>query len=157
MINRLTIPKVVSPLGSVTQWTCDTCNDPITNPEMAVVIGKRDSNDQVLGWKIVHKQCDPSSGQVDSFSVELTRYLGDDGLSTLLSLLSPGPLKGGNAVVPADLNEFVDLARRLHIPHYEEARTRFDEDSVRDELFEAAEGFPYMTDTLSRIAQGKIG
>lgn len=162
MINRSTIPKVVSHLGSVTRWTCDTCEDPITNPEMAVIVGKRDSNDRVFGWKIVHKnddtkRCDPDNVQDYMFSAELTRYLGDDGLSTLFSLLSPGPIKGGSAVVPADLNEFVDLARRLHIPHYEEARARFDQDSVRDELSDATESFPYMTDTLSRIAQGKIG
>lgn len=71
----------------------------------------------------------------------------------LLSWLSDGPLKGGNSRSQVvNLNEYVDLVRRVQTPYYEEARPRFDEEKIRDAYGDANECAPYRPDNLREIA-----
>jgi hypothetical protein len=56
----------------------------------------------------------------------------------LLNLIDPGPLgeRGEAAPCVADLREWAELARRLAIPYYEEARVYFDR-AERDGFFDS--------------------
>jgi hypothetical protein len=56
-------------------------------------------------------------------------FLGADGLQALLAFLDAGPLLAPDGPPQdgvADIRNYVDTVRRLHIPHYEEARRYFD-------------------------------
>jgi hypothetical protein len=64
-------------------------------------------------WEDIHKaKCDPHD---HVSSAELTRFLGPEGLSYVLSLASTGPIRlsGGSESprTPANLDEFVDFRR----------------------------------------------
>ncbi|WP_420121434.1 hypothetical protein [Nakamurella sp.] len=91
-------------------------------------------------------------------TVELAACLDRDGLSLLLAFLSAGPGRpgeGGPAV--QDLDEFVDLIRRLHVPYYEPARDRFDDPAVREALRRGDRVGPYQSPELRRLAAGEAG
>lgn len=145
---------------TLSRWICDACSKPIDSAEHGIVVFLRDARLDADHFRIVHKQsapgypnCDPqgSTGWVD-----LPRMLGVDGLTYLLSFLSAGPLKGPGGMGVADHDAFVDLVRRVQIPFYEEARSRFNEESVRDALGDANEVFPYLPTTLEGVADGTI-
>lgn len=89
--------------------------------------------------------------------MEFDDILGPTGLAWLLALLSPGPFRGGALNRIVDLDTFVDLVRRLQTPYYEEARTRFPERAVIDDLAGANEVWPHTPAVLKRIADGEIG
>lgn len=107
----------------LTTWICDTCGEDITDAERALVVWR---NEGRLGYdfRIVHKnmdgrQCDPESRDGFVLHTELSSFLGADGLAYALSLLSPGPILGGDDVRVKDFNGFVDLVRRTQTPWYE--------------------------------------
>jgi hypothetical protein len=90
-------------------------------------------------------------------TLELHDVLGPDGLAHLLYFLSIGPLKinAGSHTVPriADMDQFVDIVRRLQTPHYEEARRYFGASEVRDEYADSNEVGPYTQYALKRIIE----
>jgi hypothetical protein len=77
-------------------------------------------------------------------------------LTTLLSWLSRGPVDGGGHpdVAIEDLDGYVDLVRRLQIPHYEQARRRFRDQEVHEKLVGVNPVHPYTQDNL-RWAAGQ--
>jgi hypothetical protein len=115
----------------------------------------------MYAFKIVHKSMEPwrcmdradASGYRDTY--ELSWCLGIDGLSELLSWLSWGPVDGGGHpdIAPEDLDDYVDLVRRLQLPHYEEARRRFRISEVREQLSGVNPLFPYTQDRLRWAAE----
>lgn len=114
--------------GSI--FYCDVCGEPIESPSDGYVIWNRmPKTHEHVGFKIIHQErCDDRSFLS---SLPLERFLGNDGLNYLLSWLSYGPLYPHNTKTNAglkivDFDEFVDLARRLQLPLYEEARRYFD-------------------------------
>ncbi|AMY56499.1 hypothetical protein A3L23_05201 (plasmid) [Rhodococcoides fascians D188] len=134
----------------LTNWKCDSCGDAIVEPAKALVVARYDRDRHPFGWLIVHKgDCDPAGYM---FNVELTSFLGAEGLAHLLAFLSAGPLKGGGASRIADFDGFVDLVRRVQTPYYEEARPRFDDEDVHDRYDDANEYFPYLPKQLQKIA-----
>ncbi|KOX14987.1 hypothetical protein ADK66_03025 [Micromonospora sp. NRRL B-16802] len=143
-------------------WQCDRCPDLITDPDMALVVW-RSENQKREGFLIVHKSvdgrdCDPGSPAGYRESLELSNFLGGTGASMMLSWLSMGPVRGvpdTNRV--ADLDEFVDLFRRVQVPWYEQARSRFQEEETQHWLSDANEYYPYLPDTLQRTAEGRLG
>ena len=146
----------------LTKWRCDTCQGPITDVEKAVVVARCDEELRLSDFRLVHKSmdgrhCDPGDRGGYESSWELGDLLGEDGLASLLAFLSPGPLRGGNANRIVDVDEFVDLVRRLHTPYYEEARPRFTEPEVVNDLADTSEDWPYVPAVLKRIAAGEIG
>jgi len=113
---------------------------------------------EAYDFKIVHQSgvngqggCDPGARAGYVSNLNLPILLGEDGLAYLLSMLSAGPLKGGGITV-SDLDGFVDLTRRLQTPWYEQARARFGDEDVKTDLADANEVFPYLPETLKKIA-----
>ncbi|MCK2240873.1 MULTISPECIES: hypothetical protein [unclassified Crossiella] len=151
-------------------WSCDACGKPITSaPNDGIVVWRtRETDGRYLDhdFKIVHKtiepdpvphRCDPGNAGGYDAHIDLTVLLGADGLAWLLSWLSAGPFLGGGHLQVADLDEYVNLVRRLQTPYYEQARQNFNDEAVRDILCDASEVAPYLPDTLHRIAAGTLG
>ncbi|MER7114138.1 hypothetical protein ABT332_06575 [Saccharomonospora azurea] len=152
-------------------WTCDVCGEPVTSdPNDGLVVWRSepyDQGDRDYDFKIVHKTilsdpeprlCDPGSKRGYSGNLDLTLFLGADGLALLLSWLSPGPMQGGtNAPRVVNMDQFVDFVRRVQTPYYEEARTRFADDQTHHWLGDANEYAPYLPETLQKIADGTLG
>jgi len=137
----------------LTRWYCDVCGQVIEDANDGYVIWRSDEDGREFDFKIIHRsRCDernfPSSLPLDSF-------LGVDGLSTLLSFFSLGPImKNANQeslCKVKDVDEFVDFFRRVQTPYYEEARKRFDNYDILQDLSDANEILPYLTDTLQDI------
>jgi hypothetical protein len=155
---------VVQP--GVDHWYCDVCQETITDPTKGMVVSKssRTSDGYVEhDFLIVHKGyqgdggCDPGNRAGYTYSLDIETYLGLEGQAWLLALLSAGPLLGGGSRARVrDLNEYVDLFRRLQTPHYEEARRRFGDPEVRDWFSDANEVLPYTPDVLYRVAHDQI-
>lgn len=147
----------------LTTWICDTCGGTIDNPGRAIVTWRDDHDLRAYEFLLVHKNidgfnCDPGSLAGFSSSLDLDGLLGVDGAAWLLALLSAGPLKEPSDFMPRvkDFDGFVDLFRRLHTPWYEEARQRFNEGSVRDQLSDANEVLPYTERVLKAIAEDEM-
>ena len=143
-------------------WVCDICSDPIPTSRVGLVIWRDSDERPMYDFKIVHKSMDAwrcwERAEADGYraSYELGWCIGIDGLTNLLSWLSRGPVDGGGHpdVVFEDLDGYVDLARRLQTPYYEEARRRFREQEVRERLGGVNPQFPYTLDNL-RWAAGR--
>jgi len=143
------------------QWTCDLCHKSIKSAAEGYVVWKDPAGlHNAHDIMIIHQaKCDPGSGAGYASSYPLTEFLGTDGLTTLLSWLSVGPIYGPSEITPTvrDLDEFVDFVRRVQIPYYEEARPHFGEEKVQHALGDASESYPYHPDVLKRIADGTVG
>ena len=138
----------------LTTWRCDVCGELIDSPESGYVIWKTDPNLLSFAFKIIHKKkCDLKD---HSSSAALSDFLGENGLAYLLTKLSLGPIKKSqgqpSACQIADMDEFVDFFRRLQTPYYEQARTRFGVAEVKDDFSDSNELYPYLPETLKRIA-----
>ncbi|MEE3918211.1 hypothetical protein V2I01_04940 [Micromonospora sp. BRA006-A] len=64
-------------------WQCDRCPDLITDPDMSLVMWRREDG-KFTDFLIVHKStdgrsCDPGSRAGYQESVELSNFLGDTG------------------------------------------------------------------------------
>ncbi|MDG4760484.1 hypothetical protein [Micromonospora sp. WMMD710] len=142
-------------------WICDSCGDGITDPGMALVVWR--SGPEYRDFLIVHKSvggrdCDPEAGAGYTGNLELKFFLGLEGLTRLLGWLSAGPIRNvpdSNRV--SDMDGFVDLVRRVQIPWYEQARSRFRDEQTHHWLGDANEYYPYQPDVLQRIAQERLG
>lgn len=139
---------------------CDTCKEAISDTGMAMIVAKRGSDDDPFkfrDFRVVHKnvdgrRCDPDDISGYLLSFELSEFDGEDGLSTFLSLISRGPLDTPRSKEnPVD--QFVDLARRLFVPHYEEARWNFRTQEAQETFAGSSEATPYTQRNLIRIAQ----
>lgn len=148
----------------LTVWKCDTCGDDITDPSTGIVTYRRDDERRASDFRIVHKnipgtrrRCDPEAAEGFIDSTELSSLLGANGLADLLSLLSAGPFSGLRGVVRvADFDGYVDLVRRVQTPWYEEARPFCSTEHTRELIGGANYTYPYLPDTLERIADQKI-
>jgi len=138
----------------LTKWRCDMCGEDIESADDGYVIWKSDAKSKEHGFKIIHAvKCDTSSSEY-TMSSALNDFLGDRGLTILLSKLSPGPIKGEQGEFGcqiADLDEYVDFMRRVQTPHYEDARRHFKNSSLLDDYFDANEVAPYLPENLKRI------
>src|SRR6478736_5864673 len=113
-----------------TTWYCDTCHEEITDTTAALLAWKDMRTEgggyQSGDFRIVHKgkKCDYDNSMA---TLELSDMLGPDGLAHLLYFLSIGPLKGPTRPESriVDMDQFVDIIRRLQTPRYEEARRYF--------------------------------
>lgn len=134
----------------LTQWQCTRCRQPVTADEGYVTW-----DDDLKGprnFKIVHQgRCDDGA---QHSSAALGDFLGPDGLAYLTSMLSYGPaLPNQGTPTPPDLEEFTDFLRRVQIPYYEEARQRFGEQEVQDDLQGTNQVAPYLQRYLQQLAK----
>ena len=123
-------------LEPLRQWFCDVCGDIIATPEDGYVIWRTDEHNRDYAFKVIHQAvCDRESYPA---SEAVKTFLGNDGLSYLLSFLSLGPIKLalGDSSEPQvkNMDAFVDFFRRMQAPYYEEARKRFCEPDVLELL-----------------------
>jgi hypothetical protein len=139
-------------LTPLRQWYCDVCDEVIENPETGYVIWKTDDRLLKYDFKIIHKaRCDLDDHQC---SMEVGKFLGLDGITRCLSFLSLGPVKatlGSTWQQVRDIDEFVDLVRRLQTPYYEEARRLFTEQELLERLSDASESFPYFSASCEKF------
>jgi len=145
-------------------WLCDICGQRIPDPGVGMVIFRDSSERPMHDFKIVHKTIDPwrcwDRAEADGFRAdeELYSCIGADGLTNLLSWLSWGPVDAAiqgrhrSHVATEDLDDYVDLVRRLQIPYYEEARRRFRDQEVYEELVGVNPIYPYTQDRLRSAA-----
>jgi hypothetical protein len=138
-------------------WYCDVCGELISTPEEGYVIWNVDEEHLDHGFLVIHNgKCDnpkyPSS-------IALADLVGPDGLSHLMAFLSVGSLRADPDYPTkpsiANIDDFVDLVRRLHVPHYEEARRHFDNGGVREAMSDANEYYPYVGKVMQKIAAGE--
>lgn len=142
-------------------WTCDSCGGQIDDANMSLVVWREDEQGRGYDYQIVHKntdgrKCDPGDQGGFEDSLEVSNFLGPNGASELLAMLSNGPIANSAQGMPevANFDQFVDLFRRLQTPWYEEARSRFAEDDIQEDFGSASPAYPYHPDNLERIAKG---
>lgn len=138
----------------LTVWYCDFCKEPIEDVKNGYVIWKCTDELRLHSFKIIHSvKCDQREDYTQSMAME--KFLGIDGITTLLSFLSPGPiisnLSSGSVQQIHDFDEFVDFFRRVQIPYYEEARRKFNNPKLLDRYSDANEVLPYMQKELKKI------
>lgn len=121
------------------EWTCDTCHKRINAPEdgfLEWLHGGPDNRSSIYGFRIVHHSprsprkpngnCYLYTDEPNRQDAHLDQFVGPDGLARLLCWVAQVP--GGETQTRAqNPEELVELIRRLHIPHYEEARNLFDQ------------------------------
>ena len=115
----------VPELRPLEQWYCDTCDEIIERATDGLLIHRVEAG-RASAFKIVHAGCDDPECKEKH---PLKDWVGPKGLAQLLGLLDPGvhhlPTFEGPKV--ADVREWVDLVRRLQLPHYEEARISWED------------------------------
>lgn len=138
----------------LTTWCCDVCGQWIEDVEQGYVIWKTGDGLKDRSFKIIHKsRCNLKDHRA---SAALRDFLGSNGLAYLLSKLSVGPIRkkiGGESYCSiADLDEFVDLIRRVQTPFYEEARRKFGKGEILEDHSTNNEALPYFPEQLMKIA-----
>jgi hypothetical protein len=131
-------------LEPLQQWICDECHTLIEHPDHGHMEWIVDARERASGFRLVHEdrrsprtpgdapatstRCYRYAGHPRRHDLDLTQFLGADGLVEMLAFLDPGrehvPTFDGPRV--RDVREFVEVFRRLHLPYYEEARLYWD-------------------------------
>lgn len=116
-------------LKPLQQWYCDTCGEIIECPKDGYVQFKRNDNQEIEDFIIVHhKSVSPRKNTQNGCyqyrsDDSLESFLGDHGKVELLSLLDPGPYHMPNfRLFVTDIRKWKDIFMRLQLPYYEEAR-----------------------------------
>lgn len=149
-------------LKPLENFYCDTCGELIEEPSHGYVEwGWDEGDDQRLdtGWRIVHHPTHSPrpNGCYNNLplSTALDEYVGPDGHARLLAFLDVGEhittVERRNRV--KNMPEFVEFARRLTVPHYEEAR-RYWSAAEADGYFDGAnEVWPYTQAALKELIE----
>ncbi|MEX2374109.1 MAG: hypothetical protein WD942_00795 [Dehalococcoidia bacterium] len=127
----------MSGLKELQQWICDTCRDVIESPQEGWLEWLESAGALEEGasdFRIVHAASgsqgtpcrpwmNPPAGKVTG-SLPLDGVVGSEALPFLLSKIDPGPylVEDFHGPYVASLREWAELARRLMVPGYEEAR-----------------------------------
>ena len=142
----------------LTIWYCDVCGEKVTDIKEGYVIWKTDDDYATYDYKIIHKvKCDrrnhPQSNSLD-------RFLGNDGLSYLVTFLSIGTVKRNLGEIsqryPKDMIEFTDFIHRVQTPYYEQARQAFCDDNFLRDYADCNELYPYCQENLKKIIEDYI-
>lgn len=138
----------------LTRWRCDTCHQDVSAANGSLTF-RNQFEEPFLAhdFRIVHTDgCRPSCDTSSADSLNI--YLGADGLGGLLAYLTAGPGRPGEpGVAVRDMDEFIDLIRRLHIPYYEQARTEFSRPRILEMLKNDDRWNPYRPANLRRMAE----
>lgn len=130
-------------LKKLTQFYCDECGEIIEKPEDGFVEWEDELKEKinkrfVRGFRIVHRKTKSPfrENREGCFKYGNSKYRSDDELSNFIkyklqriySLLDLGFMHDSEGDIGCrveNMKEFVDFAKRLTIPHYEEARKYF--------------------------------
>jgi len=156
-------------LEPLKQWICDECGEVIDKPEHGWLEWLQDSTTRKhKGFRIVHHKAysprkpDGSCYLYESKSearpdklldMHLDKVTGDAAMPFLLMFVAPMPhlRGGGGAWGVKGMKGWGELARRLTIPYYEEARLYWNM-AKADGFFDGAnEIWPYLPDVLKEI------
>ena len=137
----------------LTKWYCDKCGGEIPKKD-GYVIWKTGDDLKAHGFRIIHvTKCDNDRSYIASSALE--DFLGENGLSNLLSKISLGPLikvlRKETYTQISDFDEFVDFFRRVQTPYYEEARKYFKTEQTRDNYRDWDESSTYFPENLKKI------
>jgi hypothetical protein len=139
------------------QWICDTCQGRINQVSDGWVEWTDASDDgdyRPFGFHIVHHQSPCQyHGPRHLLDLPLSSFVGPNGLVRLLNILKPGPeFDPAGEFAARDRDEWCEFARRLQIPHYEEARQYWSL-AEQDELFvdDATEVYRYSQESLTML------
>lgn len=144
-------------LKPLKEWICDVCGDIVTVEDGYIIWRHTEDLMSEFDFKIIHQgKCDiqhyPSSGALKDF-------LGTDGLIKLTSFLSHGPIIYNNGMLAQpkikDIGHFIDFLRRVQVPYYEEARIRFKNRELLNDLSDANEVYPYLEENLRAIIENE--
>ena len=134
-------------------WRCDECGEPVTVKEGYVIWGRRD--DPNGEFRIIHQRvCDDRSM---TSSLPLADFLGADGLVKLTSMLSYGLLTYDTGITPRsehrlpNIDAWVDLVRRVQVPHYEQVTLLYTQPEVRERFSDSNETYPYLQRTIATM------
>lgn len=148
-------------LDPLTQFVCDTCGDVIESPKEGWLEWLSSAGKGAHGFRIVHhvgtsgNRCARYGDRSDVADGHLGWFTGERAMPELLRFIDVGPLLEDEYRGPRvkDLREWVELTRRLTIPHYEEARLYWDQ-AREDGMFDGAnEVSPYLPEKLEQIAK----
>lgn len=113
-------------LKPLQEWYCDKCGD-IVNIDRGWVEWINPLDETVHSFHIVHNddKCYFHDREYSRSDLPVTNLLGPDGLQWLLSFLDPKAEGDSQRFSRSSLASIQDIFRRLHVPHYEEARRYF--------------------------------
>ncbi|HLT41763.1 MAG TPA: hypothetical protein VKZ95_03585 [Sphingobacteriaceae bacterium] len=153
-------------LAPLKQFICDKCNNLIESPADGyveweqIILKGNPARLENLGFKIIHnslssplENCFFYSHSTNGQSSSLIEFLNENQMPRLLSFLDAGPHHVPHYLGPEiqNMREFVEFARRLTLPYYEEARTFF-HDAETDGYFEGAnEIWIYQSEILKNL------
>ena len=146
-------------LKPLEQWFCDKCGDVIESPDDGYVEWIGDGGYHVFGFKIIHSggRCHHYAAHPELSDSPLRDFLGTEGVIQMLRWLDAGPQHDTNYKgphVPAEhMREFVEVFRRLHVEHYEEARKYHKAAKRAGELIDMNEVYIYLPSTNKRIIE----
>jgi hypothetical protein len=141
------------------QYYCDTCGNLIEKPSDGWVEWL---NEEINGQRINHafRICHHKTVCRKYFDYRtadgsLEDFLGVNGLIHLLRFLDPDKTIAENYHGPilSDIREYIEIFRRLQIPHYEEARQYWDEAEIDGENDGSNEIALYLPDRLIRLIE----
>jgi hypothetical protein len=133
------------------QYICDECGQLIESVDAGWLEWLIDESGIHYGFRIVHHATSSprkTSGRNCYYEKHLTgdmhlaHFVATDGLAKLLSMFDR-PQK--------NMEELIDIVRRLHIPQYEEARQYWKQAEEAEYFSGANEYWPFMQENLTRI------
>jgi hypothetical protein len=152
-------------LRPLKQFYCDVCGELIESPDEGYLQWLKgpatEEGYEIFGFRVVHHfpHSPKSAHNPDGCyypqgapvaDLDLPHFMGPDGLVCLLDLLT-------HRQPPKDIQEFLEIIRRLHIPYYEEAR-KYRQKAVEEGFYDGAnEVWPYLQDTLKAIIERYSG
>lgn len=137
-------------------FICDECGQMIENVDDGWLESILDHEMYYSGFRIVHHittsplnrkygcYYDPDRIPGTISDMYLNHYTGIDGLAELMSVF-------GDKL--RDSAELVEIVRRLHLPHYEQARLYWQQAKADGYAGEANEAWPYKQKNLKGIIQ----
>lgn len=141
------------------QFICDSCGEMIESTDDGWVEWISDDDLKAHSFRIVHRdqKCQYDSYRVRGLSDDhLTEFLGPNRLANLYRFIDLGPIhdpKGLRSPKARNLREYMEIVRRLTIPHYEEARLYWDK-AKQDGFFEGAnEIWVYFSNNLKALIE----
>lgn len=145
-------------MAGPTSWRCDACATPVTADGGVLAYLTQGRPPFASGrFRILHAPCGMAE-DAELVTVRLSACLDRDGLSLMLAFLSAGPgRRDETGPTVDDVDEFVDVIRRLHVPFYEPARLRFGEPQVQRTLRRADRASPYQSAALRSLVQERVG
>jgi hypothetical protein len=145
-------------LQPLQEFVCDTCGDVISSPDQGWVEWLSDGDRMTHSFRIIHKfngRCAHHERKLNHQGTGLTSFVGDgpDSLTYLYAILDEGYIveQPNDTPMVRDIKEWAELARRVSLPHYEQARRYLPRARAEGHLDGLHEGSLYLQDTLRMV------